>query len=391
MRQQIKASTKRAIFSQFYTKKEISDFICELIVERKDINSVIDLGVGEGSLLRSIKARYQSVKSVGVDIDKTNIENLIDCGAVDFLYCFDSTVKKNIETLIYKHGTFDVVVGNPPYNRTIITSEISQSFKSLKIFENHELSKIGSDIIFLIHGLLLLNDNGSLIYILPDGFTNNNIYSGFRKYLFENYKVEKIVEIPEKSFVATEAKTHLIIMSKGGFSDFIEVKKLNCDKVISIDKSQFIQRCDYSFLDKPSPINNLKLKDLDVEIFRGNKTKRYLSNLGSSYLHTSNISDKEIIDRQTPNAHKGLVLTKKGDIAIARVGSRVVGKFCLVTNANLAVSDCIIIIRTNDEASRVKIINNLKMDVNNAWINSIKKGVGAKHITIKDIMEMPIY
>lgn len=391
MRQQINTSTKREFFSQFYTKKEISDYICELIVEIKHIKSVIDLGVGEGSLLRSIKEKCQSVKSVGIDIDKTNIEYLSNSGAVDYLYCFDSTVKTNIEELIYKHGTFDVVVGNPPYNRTMMTSEINQTFKNLKIFENHELSKVGSDIVFLIHGLLLLNDNGSLIYILPDGFTNNNIYSGFRKFLFENYKVEKIVEIPEKSFIATEAKTHLIIINKCGTSDLVEVTKLDCNKVISIDKEQFIQRCDYSFLDKPIPINHLKLKELDVHVFRGNKTKRYLSSLGSSYLHTSNISSKEIENVKSCNLHKGLVLTEKGDIAIARVGSRVVGKFCLVTSANLAVSDCIIIIRPHDEILRDKIINSLKTDVNKAWINSIKKGVGAKHITIKDLMEMPIY
>lgn len=391
MKQQTKPSAKREFFSQFYTKKEISDYISGLIIERKNINNVIDLGVGEGALLRSIKAKCKATKSVGVDIDKANIDHLSDSGAVDYLYCLDSTIKTNIEELIYRHGTFDVVVGNPPYNRVDITDEISQSFKNLKLFETNELTKIGADIIFLIHGLLLLNDNGTLFYILPDGFTNNNIYSELRKYLFDNYKVERIVEIPEKSFIATEAKTHLLIISKGGHSGLIEIANLVNDKVITIGETQFIQRCDYSFLDKPSPINKFRLKDLDVNVFRGSKTKRYLSSLNVSYLHTSNISNKDKLIGENNNVCKGLVLTEEGDIAIARVGSRVVGKFCLVTSAGLAVSDCIIIIRTNDNASRNRIINSLNTDANKVWINSIKKGVGAKHITIKDIMEMPVY
>ncbi len=386
----MKTLTKRETFSQFYTNKEISDYICELITEKKDINSVIDLGVGEGSLLKSIKAKFESVKSVGVDIDRANIEHLSNGSVVDFLYCFDSTVKTNIEELIYRHGTFDIVVCNPPYNRTAITSEISQSFKILKIFEKHELSKIGSDIVFLIHGLLLLNDNGVLIYILPDGFTNNNIYSELREYLFDNYKVEKVVEIPEKSFIATEAKTHLVVVSKGSTSSLVGISKLNLDKVIKINKKQFVERCDYSFLDRPRSINFTKLKDLNVDVFRGNKSTRYLSDLSVPYLHTSNMSCEKIKETYTNN-NNDLTLTEKGDIAVARVGSRVVGNFCLVANSNLAISDCIIIIRPKDETTRERIINSLKMDVSKVWLSSIKKGVGAKHITIKDIREMPIY
>ncbi|MGY5839581.1 N-6 DNA methylase [Vibrio chemaguriensis] len=386
----MKTSTKRGTFSQFYTNKEISDYVCKLITTKKDINSVIDLGVGEGSLLKSIKAKYESVKSVGVDIDRKNIEHLSNSGAVDFLYCFDSTVKTNIEELIYKHGTFDVVVGNPPYNRTAITSEIRQSFEILKIFENHGLSKIGSDIVFLIHGLLLLSDNGILIYILPDGFTNNIIYAELREYLFDNYKVEKIVEIPEKSFIATEAKTHLLVARKGLSSSSVEISKLNLGKVIKINKDQFVERCDYSFLDRPRPINFTKLKELNVDVFRGNKSTRYLSDLSIPYIHTSNMSCGKVEETHTNN-NNGLTLTEKGDIAIARVGSRVVGKFCVVANSNVAISDCIIIIRSKDETTRDRIINSLKMDVSKVWLSSIKKGVGAKHITIKDIMEMPIY
>ncbi|ELI5737918.1 N-6 DNA methylase [Vibrio fluvialis] len=391
MKQQLSFIQKREIFSQFYTKKEISDYLCDLLVKGHSLKNVVDLGVGEGSLLNSIKSTYGNIKTVGVDIDKENIRNLYELNNIDSLYCFDSTKIRNVERLIYKHGTFDLVVGNPPYNRISIDEEIKNTFKSLNIYDNRDLSKIGSDIVFLIHGLLLLNDLGTLVYILPDGFSNNIFYKELRKFLYENYRVNRIVEIPEKSFVATEAKTHLISISKGMTSDIIEVSRLDGTKTINISKEQFIARCDYSFLDKPLPMNYRMLKDFNVRIFRGNRSKCYLSKAGVAYVHTSNMADISISKNENIKDFDGVVVTKKGDIAIARVGTRVVGNYSLIERDNFVVSDCIIIIRSLDKITRDRILRSLNMDVTKAWINSIKKGVGAKHITIKDLMELPIY
>ncbi|EKO3967401.1 methyltransferase domain-containing protein, partial [Vibrio fluvialis] len=120
MKQQLSFIQKREIFSQFYTKKEISDYLCDLLVKGHSLKNVVDLGVGEGSLLNSIKSTYGNIKTVGVDIDKENIRNLYELNNIDSLYCFDSTKIRNVERLIYKHGTFDLVVGNPPYNRISI-------------------------------------------------------------------------------------------------------------------------------------------------------------------------------------------------------------------------------------------------------------------------------
>ncbi|MCY9864279.1 N-6 DNA methylase [Vibrio coralliirubri] len=391
MKSSLNTIARRMSYSQYYTRKEISDYICQLVDPRHHVESVIDLGVGEGSLLKSLKNKYSNLVTIGVDIDNVNVDKLRDQNIFNAVHCLDSTKPETTSKIISQHGKFDLVVGNPPYSKIDFQEIYQEQFKELSLYQNSNLSKINTDIIFLLNGLSLLKKDGVLIYILPDSFASNNFYKQIREYIWNNYNVRALIEVPERSFLATEAKTHILVVSRGKSSDYIEVSKLNCDKYIKLSKAQFSERCDFSYHNKPFPINSTKLKSLNLKLIRGNRSKSFLLENNVNFIHTTCFKSFPSVIKNETTELSGAVYAVKGDILIARVGSRVVGKYVLVESKKIYVSDCVIIIRCLDEKTRKKVISSLATDFIKNWISSIRKGVGAKHITIKDLHELPIY
>jgi hypothetical protein len=50
-----------------------------------------------------------------------------------------------------------------------------------------------------------------------------------------------------------------------------------------------------------------------------------------------------------------------------------------------------IAIRTITPETRESILKTLKSPIGKSWLNSISKGVGARHITMTDLNELPIF
>ncbi|MBU1983208.1 N-6 DNA methylase, partial [bacterium] len=110
-----------------------------------------------------------------------------------------------------KAGGFDVVVGNPPYGRDIL-SKFRDYFEG--VFETLQY-KVDSFVLFLERGATLLNRRGKLGYILPNTWLTTERFSKLRHFLLTGYSIETVVNLGKGVFADANIDTMLIVFGAG--------------------------------------------------------------------------------------------------------------------------------------------------------------------------------
>lgn len=381
-------------YKQFFTPKEYSQLLVDKTLYNKP-KKIIDLTMGEGSLLLEASQSWKDSKIFGNDID---IEccNKVDT-TISQIKCYNKDIflDTSIKFLIKNIGRVDVCLGNPPFH---LIKQNKDSSKILKLFFLKKYSNapyISAEVLFILQALRILKDNGILSVILPDGFFVNNTLADFRKFLVESYIIQEVIELPNEIFEHTKAKTHILILKKSKpISRKVKLSSIINEQSIFINNSEAYYRMDYSFYNKNKFINYKKLKEYDIEIIRG-KPKFILTDIKETWiLHTTSFKKGNIFtsplttDRLIKKYNDRVAL--KNDIIIPRVGTNILGKVGIVQSGYFVATDCIFIIRVKDDKDRENILCTLKSQFGKDWINSISKGVGARHITLKDIVNLPI-
>lgn len=382
------------LFKQFFTPQKYS----QAMIESLNIDypkRVIDLSMGEGSLLIESMNRWQNAEYIGNDIDS------ICCSKIENSYtnikCFNLDIfdKNTIPIIKRKFNDVDLCLGNPPFHL------IKQNASTRKILKEYGLDKkyksltIPAEVIFILQCLNILSESGTLSLILPDGFFVNTYLKYFRKFLISNYKIEQIVELPNNIFVKTDAKTHILTIKKvKSENSQIKLQKANTLSDIFINPLEAIERLDYSFYEKRNNYNNsTPLSNLDITFMRG-KSKYLLTDLKEEHiLHTTKFSKGKSFSNLLRTKKQLLKYEDKiaipGDIVIARVGTYCLGKVGIIKKGYFVATDCIFVLRVNNITLRNKIYSLLVSEYGQSWIKANSKGVSAKHITLEDFKKFP--
>jgi len=120
---------------------------------------------------------------------------------------------------------FDVVVGNPPY---INISNIKD--KKLRNYykKNYTVAKNKTDLyaFFIELSNKLLSKNGMFAFIISNSWLSTDSFSLFRKFILENFNINKITELNNKIFAEASVTPILLFMQK----------QINQDSTIKIEK-----------------------------------------------------------------------------------------------------------------------------------------------------------
>lgn len=381
-------------YQQFFTPQKYSQIMINAL-HIPEPKKVVDLAMGEGSLLIEAKQRWTKSAYYGNDIDIACCQHLPS--EHDDIECFCNDIFKNssINKLISEIGKVDLCLGNPPFHKIKQNKDIKNILKQFKLEQIYKSDFISSEIPFILQSLKILKSGGTLSLILPDGFFTNSYLKKFRQFILDNYQITKIIELPENIFEKTKAKTHILTLLNTKPIDL----KLNlfCHEgnSVKISLAEAAERMDYNYYKHTEQLNSFQcLSDLDIEIFRG--IPRYkLKEIDNNYiLHTTNFKQTYQFKSRLRTSKKLNRFTDKiaqtNDIIIPRVGSNILGRVGIVKRGYFIATDCVFVIRAKSNKDRVNIESTLRSQFGKDWIASISKGVGARHITLSDIWSMPI-
>ncbi|MHB1492797.1 MAG: N-6 DNA methylase [Thermoplasmataceae archaeon] len=204
----------------YYTDQEIVSYIINNL-NISPGSSVLDPSCGCGSFLvplflRDINDKTTELSRVfGVDIDEkainyaisvlARLQGIINTDALrehivvgDFIgegFSLDHiNLKKKREIgKVISNGGFDYVIGNPPFN-------VKGDFKSYAKFTNQDYCSIAREtnsmpVYFILKGLELLKENGTLAFVLPKSLLYVGKYQRFRSYVSTHFTILNISEI----------------------------------------------------------------------------------------------------------------------------------------------------------------------------------------------------
>ncbi len=125
-----------------------------------------------------------------------------------------------------KDGGFDIVVGNPPYVRQELFSDVKPylGFKNKQKQMRYEVFSGQADLYcyFYEKGLDLLKNGGKLGFITSNKWMRAKYGENLRKYLLSGYKIEKLIDLGgQKIFETVTVDTNIMVVKKAfSFHDY---------------------------------------------------------------------------------------------------------------------------------------------------------------------------
>ncbi len=365
---------------KYYTPVEVAAKLLELI-PRKNYKKVIDICCGSWNLLHAAQMKFPNARYFGVDVDKEAKERCFD--AAEFL-CDDG---RKFAIAQHELGEkYDLVLSNPPFgyiseaDRVLTGSSIDKLIPELmtKRYE-HEMMQAN---------MLLLEENGILIFILPSTFVEGYSAQKIRRAVVEKFSVLKIVQLPIETFGSKWISTYALIMKvrknkEIGNTEYLVMSKKGAGKYEITVSNRIKEEKILSgvWLDKL----DIKLGNVRCLSYRGNITSSQMSATGQRILHcSSSFMDKE----WKPGVRfcdDNCVLEKgkkvyPGDIVVNRIG-KYAGYWSECTEESY-ISDCIIAFSASDACELKRTFMQNSKD---GRLLVPLKGVSTKYVSDFDI------
>ena len=398
-----KTSITSDILGRYYTNSYVGSI---LINSMGTIcpESVLDLGAGDGALTAAAATIWQDASYYTVDIDENaRSASLPELLGSSFKHHVGDALSSAIEKeLGLKLGSADLAICNPPYIRPRWQKGFASILEDAGL--SHVLPKLAdmpAEILFIAQNLRFLKNHGRLGLIVPDGVVAGERFAELRNSLAIEHCIERVIELPRGIFRRTEAKAHILVMSKSGAGpDEIQVQCLDQSGVLSpalkIQRERATGRLDYSFLAgamEKKRKKQTRIGDVTIFLSRGSFSSSQRAKCDFPVLHTTDLSPEvyEVSRKFTMPAVSSkqgqFHLAKPGDILVGRVGRNFEEKVCRVRSGTVAVSDCIFILRVASEHQDA-VFAYLKSGPGREALSFSSHGVGAKFLTTEALQNI---
>jgi len=367
-------------------------------------STVLDLGSGDGALVGEAAKIWENTHFITVDIDanvgSTMLQQLN--GRKFTHHITDALDFALAERLGLRQGEADAALCNPPYLRPRWKKHFAEILEDAGL--SHVLprmSEFPSDLLFIAQNLRLLRDDGRLGLILPDSIISGEKFTSFRKTLAEKHRIERVIELPRRIFRNTDAKAHILVVSKHGeASDHITIQRLEENGSLSpqlklpVDCAE--KRLDYSYVVQKHGCIDFKERSIGSVtccVLRGSVSSACRKHAYLPVFHTTDFPFYEdfvphtyVLPNEAEYAVTGIIASQ-GDILVARVGRNLSQKVCMVRSGRVAISDCILMLKVVPEY-RETVLTFLRSKNGKIALEAASHGVGAKFITKHSLLEI---
>ena len=214
---------------EFYTPRQVSEVMAQIVAKSNSIKSIYDATVGSGSLLLTVGKHLSEDDQKNLNYygqeKNTATYNLTRMNLLLHGVRPDKMTVKNADTLGQdwpedpqrpNEGVqFDAVVMNPPYSlKNWNRSNIKVSDPRFEMVGVLPPESKG-DFAFLLHGLFHLGQNGTMAIVLPHGVLFRGAAEGeIREKLLEKNNIDTIVGLPSNLFTNTGIPVIVMILKK---------------------------------------------------------------------------------------------------------------------------------------------------------------------------------
>ena len=345
-------------YSKFYTPPQIAN----LLVRKVNVphpDTAIDICCGSCNLLRAAKKRWKNTTLFGVDI-KPHIASDLNFMEMDGRQYAIKHAKK-----------YPLVLANPPFDFVKTNREFPLLYQG--VFSSYSTKRLENEM--LLANLLLLQENGTLVIILPSTFVEAESNTAIRSLIGKNYYVREIIKLPEDTFGASNINSYALIIKNSS-----PKKKTTNSSCVIFENEQFLfeNKCTVPqkdiqagrWYDRYSATNEA------FDIRRGNVSSQMFCDKGTAILHTAKKSEQwKPSLRYCAVSGENLVYAESGDIIISRIGKSA-GQWGIYRGEKILISDCLY--RIKDPTG--KILNRLQ----GHEYDFPQKGVATRYITIND-------
>jgi type I restriction enzyme M protein len=400
--------TSKQQLGQFYTSQQFSKILINNL-STQNPEMILELGAGRGSLLNAATQRWEKARLLTVDIDQENHKYLQQQFPNHIHLHYDALALDLPNELRQHVGSFGTAICNPPYLRPKWRKEFGMILEDAGLSDAiYSVREASADLLFMAQNLRMLEKNGELGIIVPDGYITAQKYTKLRKKLIENHIINSVIQLPRRIFSSTDAQTFIILLKKGSSTSkkipLAYVDQLgNFSEKIEIELENAIQRMDYGYYDwenhskRTSPRSKklFLLSDLS-KVSRGNLNKTLADKKNIQVLHTTDFKNMEnllqvhLIESNSELERDKYIIAKKGDIIISRVGRNLETQIAIIASGSKIISDCIFRIRAKEKYKK-HIWESLTSETGQEWIRAHSRGVSALSITLTDINKFPIY
>lgn len=347
-------------YSKFYTPPAIAN----LLVRQLKISppsEIVDICCGGCNLLHAAAKRWTRARLLGVDVMEHTSSDVM-CLQLD-----------GREFALNHASQYPLVLANPPFDFAATKNEYPDLYDWISF--DYSTSRLEVEMLFA--NLRLLQEQGTLMIIMPSTFVNGNVYSKIRAYIAKKFYVQKIIHLPDETFGTSKINTCAIVIKKNR----IQRCNTNCYNVV-------IENGEYS-ISKPTPISQrlirigqwddiplTDIKSIKFSFRRGNISSQFFCSKGEPVLHTAKINSpwKPSV-RYVTRQNKFSTYAETGDIIVSRVGKSA-GCWHKYCGSRILISDCLYAIKDPTGAIANKLAGK--------EYSFPLKGVAARYITMSD-------
>jgi len=237
----------RGRLGQYFTRREVVEFVIQMM-DPKEADIVIDPACGSGGFLlyalkkvsdeieRDYAGDAATIKRKQYDFAHYNLfgveinDKIARVAMMDMIVHDDGHTNIEENTALglsfknpsIKLGSFSLILTNPPFGDTIKSNDTDKlgknRLKDFSICASASPKSEKSEILFLERCHDLLKPNGRLGIVVPDGILNNpgKKYSRVREWIFQHFRINAIVSLPEFTFKQSGAgiRTSLMFLEK---------------------------------------------------------------------------------------------------------------------------------------------------------------------------------
>jgi len=383
--------------SQYFTETLLAESLIKLI-PTESVGRILDLGIGNGSLSLAAKRRWSNSVVDAVDIDQDICLRYETSEYQDINVKYGDVLSlEGTKHLI--EGDYDLGLCNPPFFKIKKNNDYDEFFIQANLTGLSTLKNLSADVVFIAQNIKFLRPGGILMAIIPDGLLTRHDYLPFRETLVNNVQITQVIQFPDKAFLRTEARTHVLFITKTMPNmDMVPISLMKEDgtivDTIRVSRNNLLNRMDYSYLKWQTSMIGRTVKEKsiffvpDFKISRGSLSYKDLRKANTKYLHSNSFSDhEEIIVDETAKGYigdTGKCMAREGNFVLCRVGKRCVGKVAYIKQGAITLSDCVYkieIAKPYIEIMRSILFSSSFID----WVQHSSHGVCSKVISKCDL------